>query len=298
MHERKIQSKSPLIANVDIVDLYQYSSNKESLKSFAEKISDGTYKIIDHDCPICGNHSNWLSVAKTHEGFCWSICKECGLFQINKRFRHADLNAFYSSGEYHKLCMGDLDNEKHFDLYLRIAETGILADLKLLGISVSGIKLLDIGCGPGATLLAIKNAGADVAGYDMDPERIAFGKKYIYEIEYGDAFDFNRNFDEFDLILINGVLEHLHDPMEFLYRLSEKISNHDVLLLIHVPNLTYANDYSAISFTKFMHIGHIWYFTPASLERALNHAGFVIKTIVPRGPNMGVLCSKHTGGGY
>jgi len=291
--ESKFINEKILLNHQYEVDIYQYCSlNDEVIVNFKEKLKTNKYKIVLHPCPICGNDSKWLNVAYSKEGFTWAICQECGLLQNNNRFLQSDLNSFYKTGEYHRLCMGNLPNDKHFELYSKVGGRSLLLDLELFNYDIKDKRILDIGCGPGATLLALKNAGAIVKGYDIDNERIEYGKQFIGEIECRDAFDSSIDFNGYDLIVINGVLEHLYNPQDFLNKLSKKIISASTNVIIHVPNLEFCFAYSDVSFLKFLHIGHIWYFTSISIERCLNSAGFQIENIVPRSANMGILCSK------
>jgi hypothetical protein len=132
--------------------------------------------------------------------------------------------------------------------------------------------------------------GAKVAGVDLDEGAIKFGKQYIDELYCGDAHEYLKNVN-YDLLILSNVLEHLHNPLDFLLDLYKNIASTHTKLVIDVPNLMGSHSYSN-NFNKFLHIAHIWYFTPATLSKLLSLAGFTIDFIFDRGAGMLVICSK------
>lgn len=130
------------------------------------------------------------------------------------------------------------------------------------------------------------------SGVDLDEEAIKYGKQYLDDLYCGDAHDCLKNVS-YELILLSNVIEHLNNPLEFLLELSRNIATGHTKLLIDVPNLIGAHAYSD-HFNKFLHIAHIWYFTPATLTQLLRLAGFSIDFVLDRGAAMSVICSKST----
>ena len=281
----------------DRLDIYRYAADRFSEKSlsFKDKLLSGVYTIRKYPCPICNNINEWHSVVFSDEGFEWSVCKRCGLLQQNCRLTPQALKEFYGSGEYSEISMAGLVGERAFTLEYE-ASSVHLDNLTNQGYDFSRLAVLDIGCGYGGTLLALKELGATVKGFDLDPQSVCFGQNYVKEIEVGDALDFNHDLSKYNLILLNNIIEHLSCPVEFLLRLREKIKNSNVQVFIDVPNLEGAHSYyhnpDNNYIIEFLHLSHIWYFTSVSLERLLNQVGFRVTYINNRGAAMTVLCSK------
>jgi SAM-dependent methyltransferase len=95
--------------------------------------------------------------------------------------------------------------------------------LDLLGGSLQGRRVLDLGCNSGFFSLAAIEAGAEfVLGVELDPDfveqaRLVFELKGIeqqrYRFEQGDLFA--RTFErEFDVVLCLGVIDHVDRPVE------------------------------------------------------------------------------------
>lgn len=282
------------------VKVFQFASNpREQELVIREKLDNGTYRIQGFPCALCGaDRNDFLEIAEQSEisnttDFLWALCRSCGLLQLAQRFDDRSLTLFYQSGDYHRVCMGDLPPSEHFQLYYQVAGPSLMLDLNLLGVEIKKTRFLDIGCGPGAVLKFLKDSGGTVRGFDLDPNIIEFGRKFVEEIEVGDALSWDSPLQDFDLILMGCVLPHLANPVEFLKSLHDRM-NFSQKVVLTLPNLDQCNEYSSGPFTEFLHIGHIHYFNAITIERCANSAGFVVEKIVPRGAAMAVLLTKTT----
>ncbi len=281
-----------------LVPIFQFSTKpeKEELK-LNNKLRNGIYNIDVFPCALCGASENhFLDIAEPAEKtfpykFSWGLCRSCGLLQLTHRFDASSLTHFYQSGDYHRICMGDLPLTEHFELYYKVAGPSLLLDLELFNLKISGSNILDIGCGPGAALKYLKESGASVRGFDLDPKVIEYGKRYIHEIEVGDALTWDSSLEEFDYILMGCVLPHLSDPVAFLKTLHNRM-HYSQKLIISAPNLDQCHAYSPGPFYEFLHIGHIHYFNAVTIERCANSAGFIVDQIIPRGAAMSVMLTK------
>jgi 2-polyprenyl-3-methyl-5-hydroxy-6-metoxy-1,4-benzoquinol methylase len=114
---------------------------------------------------------------------------------------------------------------------LRIASE-LLGEKSLL--EGRGKKALDIGCGKGYGLLALRLLGYEAYGFDINPDNIMYAKKLgfkdvlVYNLENGIPFH-----KKFDLITCFEVLEHVRVPDKALEVLL-KASYH--YLIITIPN--------------------------------------------------------------
>jgi SAM-dependent methyltransferase len=134
-------------------------------------------------------------------------------------------------------------------------------------------SLLDFGCGNGGLLKMLKNKNKEIVGIELNKEII----KYLNE----DEIQIYDNIDKipqkmFDCIMLNHVLEHLHDPIEILKNIKNKM-NKKTLLIIEVPH---ANDFlikhcNCEEFKKFTFWSeHLILHTEKSLVNLLNSIGF------------------------
>ena len=265
------------------VDLSQYAI-PDYFNEFLVRINT-VYSIEEFPCPLT-NQFTYTKVASSEYGFEWALSSS-GLLQMNKRFTESSLNLFYKSGDYRKITMGGATDAHLFNLEYKIMSKYFLEIFNSQKINIRGKKIFELGCGSGGILLALKEQGAFVTGVDLDEGAINYGKQYLDELYCDDAKNYLKNVN-FDFVILSNVLEHLHNPLVFLRELSIKQS---ARLIIDVPNLLGAHSYSD-SFNKFLHIAHIWYFTPATLCQLLKLAGFSIDFISDRGSAMTIICSK------
>lgn len=102
----------------------------------------------------------------------------------------------------------------------------------------SGTKILDIGCGVGEFLAELQGKGAEVWGVDFNKNltQIAknkFGLKNIYTMDFNDFFN-KEGLPQFDIITFFGVLEHIDNPLELVWKV-KKIIKPDGLIATSAP---------------------------------------------------------------
>ncbi len=90
-------------------------------------------------------------------------------------------------------------------------------------------NLLDVGCGNGVQLLCAQKLGLEVKGIEPSTGMYEHAKENGLDVSncYLEEFD---DYQKFDLILLNSVLEHLPAPIETLNFLHKKLSDHALLV--------------------------------------------------------------------
>lgn len=137
-------------------------------------------------------------------------------------------------------------------------------------------KVLDIGSSTGAMLSLFKDKGWEVQG--IEPSKTSSKKAEDSGIptlsttfEKADI----KNF-AYDVVIMNHVLEHVQNPLEFL-KMANKLLKKDGIILIDIPNF---GGFSASLFgANWQYIlpkEHIWHFTNISLKNILEKSGFKI----------------------
>lgn len=79
-----------------------------------------------------------------------------------------------------------------------------------------GAKLLDIGCGNGSFLSLARTCGWEVVGLDPDLKAVANAGKQGLTVYQGGIEYFDGKTELFDVITLNHVIEHVHDPVKVL----------------------------------------------------------------------------------
>lgn len=118
-----------------------------------------------------------------------------------------------------------------------------------LGAILPGERLLDFGCGRGNLTLELASRGCSAVGVDFSRDAIEFAEKYAQrfpeDVRKRAAFihltmEEFRFKNEFDVIVLNQVYEHLHDwELTLLLKKFKDALKSGGRLIISTPNLNY-----------------------------------------------------------
>lgn len=97
-------------------------------------------------------------------------------------------------------------------------------------------NLLEIGCGAGNHLSLLKNWGWDTKGLDFDKEAVKTATKKKLDVVCGDLLSQNYLDDQFDVILMHHVIEHLPNPIEVIQECNRILKTNGYLIMI-TPNV-------------------------------------------------------------
>ena len=98
------------------------------------------------------------------------------------------------------------------------------------------LSIFDIGCGWCQFLLHAKSEGHYVKGYDPSPEAAIYGRNNGLEVITGTFNNFWEHADDFDVVVLKNVLEHVVDPIQFVSDINLNFLRHGSLIHIEVPN--------------------------------------------------------------
>jgi SAM-dependent methyltransferase len=136
--------------------------------------------------------------------------------------------------------------------------------------------ILDVGCGNGRALLAMRRRGfRRLAGLEIDPAAAQRAKQSGLDVRCGELMDTDFADGSFDLIRMGHVIEHVLDPMATLHR-AYRLLKPGGILIGETPN-TDCLDWRV--FKRYwgpLHIPrHIFIFDDRNLRMALDRANFV-----------------------
>jgi SAM-dependent methyltransferase len=196
-------------------------------------------------------------------------CRRCRFEFVNPRPDAAALADFYAAHDYtaHE-PVDDAAAVRRARIQLDVIEAAVGP--------VRGQAILDVGCGGGQLLAAARTRGAVPCGYDVAVHAQAacraLGIEVVARIE-----DLGRR--TFDGAVMSHVLEHVGDVGGVLRQLRERAR----WLCIEVPNVRSlrARMSNGVTRARFgadeRHRAfpiHLSYFSPATLRRALDDAGY------------------------
>ena len=212
-----------------------------------------------------------ISDAKTNEEFSILRCRNCGLVCLNPKLNQQQLEAYYPPQYY--LRGSPPKSEKQLRQYQE-------DKIKKLEKFKKPGRVLDIGCGIGRFLAIARERGYECYGVESSKLASDYAATHLrLNVINGDLLDAGYPRGYFDVITLYHVLEHLSYPKETLMKVRE-ILKEDGILIITAPN--FASPEAKIFKDRWFHLDvprHLYHFTPTSLHRLLNEAGFkVVKT--------------------
>lgn len=199
----------------------------------------------------------------------WVICKDCGLVMQNPRITQEAADLLYAE---HKYREGE-NAEEVVDVRIRRVEERLrwIEDQGALPLAKGAPpKILDIGCGLGASLHVLKKRGWEVYGVEPDSAWAKFGnKRFGFQIK--EEFFTENTFPglRVDLIYTNHAFEHFLEPLPVLQAAAKTLSSTG-RLFICVPTFRGCWRHHA---WQWMNVAHIHMFTAISLANLLAKAG-------------------------
>lgn len=158
-------------------------------------------------------------------------------------------------------------------LYPRFRKT-LKAQFRYLPKPKAGQALLDIGCGNGDFLSLAAEVGWDVSGVDPDPKAVNVARLNGHDVVLGGIEKFANNSEVFDVITMNHVIEHVHDPI-YLVESVFRLLKPGGILFIDTPNIEssgakmFGKNWRGLETPR-----HLVLFSREGLSKILNSIGF------------------------
>jgi 2-polyprenyl-3-methyl-5-hydroxy-6-metoxy-1,4-benzoquinol methylase len=237
-------------------------------------------------CPVCKcEHLKKFLSVKDHsvsqEQFEILQCQNCSFCFTQNIPEQENIGKYYASENY--ISHSDTQQGIVNKLYHVVRKITLNSKKNLIQKEtlLSTGKILDIGCGTGAFLQTMKNAGWDITG--LEPDAAAREKaKSLYDIEpqpSPELFNFSEN--KFDAITMWHVLEHVHQLQEYIAQL-KKILTPNGKIFIAVPNyISYDAEYYGENWAAYDVPRHLYHFSPQSMQQLMQQHGLKIKQINP-----------------
>ncbi len=136
-------------------------------------------------------------------------------------------------------------------------------------------KVLEVGCGNGERLFKLKKMGWDVEGTEIDDKAIKIAEeKYGIKAYSGDIRDLKLKEGDYDAVIMNHVIEHIYEPVDFLKRCKDLLKKGGQLI-ITTPNVeSYSHEKFGIFWRGLEPPRHLYLYNCNSLKFMLSLAGF------------------------
>ena len=105
-------------------------------------------------------------------------------------------------------------------------------------VALEGRRILDIGCGLGMYVDKFRRFSDEVYGVDVDPDKVAQASEWLPNIQMAPGEHLPYRDGEFDVILLNEVIEHVDDDL-LTIREAYRCLRRDGHIVIYAPNRLY-----------------------------------------------------------
>jgi len=236
-------------------------------------------KIHWEKCPICGNKKiikkyNIQDFTVSKEYYDLLECDSCNFIFTQDAPSAEYIGPYYKNEDY--VSHSDTQKGLFFKIYHLVRDYMLEQKRKSIikYLDSDGRKILDIGAATGHFLNHMKKNGFDTVGIEQDKEVREKASRIfnipIYPTEK--LYEFPEQ--EFDVITLWHVLEHVHDLDAYLTTI-KKILKPNGLLLIALPN---RESYDAKKYKEYWAAWdipiHLWHFSPKNIKDLLKKYKF------------------------
>jgi 2-polyprenyl-3-methyl-5-hydroxy-6-metoxy-1,4-benzoquinol methylase len=225
----------------------------------------------------------------------WSLkrCKnpDCGLVWLDPRPTEREIGRVYARYYTHDLAADKGGREgvfqyivrKNIKFFYSIIKQAVLIKRGRKRIDVMYLdnikpgRLLEIGCGNGDRLIKIRDRlGWQVEGQEIDSMAVStcLKKHPGLKVKLGGLCDLSYPDDAFDAIIMNHVVEHIHDPASLLKECL-RILKKDGVIVLATPNInSFGHKYFKSAWRGLEPPRHLYIFSVNTLQKLAEDAGF------------------------
>jgi len=182
-------------------------------------------------CLVCGeaNGVEFWSFGRLH-----CKCFRCGTIRkVISKSEYANISPTYDPGTY-----VDGYSSHELEKYMQVSNKRkvLLEAIELGPGNGKGKAFLDIGCGMGGYMLAAKQLGFEVLGFEPSANHARVATDILHLPVVLDYFTSDRlEGRRFDLIMLSHVIEHIYDQKHFLLDVMSALAPGGVLIVV-TPN--------------------------------------------------------------
>ena len=241
---------------------------------------------VQDSCPVCRNADYKMIFSVKDYTVSLSMFDLVECTQCSHRFTREipsldEIGTYYKSDQY--ISHTDSNQGLLNKVYQFVRNISLVSKRELIEQTTRQKKgeLLDYGCGTGAFLNEMKNAGWHIAGIEPDAgamdKAIQLTGGNIQSPEFLTSLEAER----FDAITLWHVLEHVHTLHETIDKLKSLLKPGGTLI-IAVPNYTsydaryYKNYWAAYDVPR-----HLYHFSPMSMQKLISSHGMTVEKILP-----------------
>lgn len=237
--------------------------------------------MVHHNlCPLCSSDKTGLLLESTDyfvskKEFGLFKCSDCSFVFTQDYPDAAEIGRYYESDDY--ISHSDTSKGLSNKLY-RIARSIMLKRKRNLILKLSALKkgvLLDIGSGTGYFVSAMNEAGWNAKGIEINEKAREFSRSHFgLEIDPPSRL-FSYDSNSFDCITLWHVLEHFHDPFQYMSEI-RRVLKPGACCIIALPNSSAYDTYYYGRFWAAWDVPrHLWHFKPETFRLFAEKNGFL-----------------------
>ena len=235
-------------------------------------------------CPVCGDESvSYMPVSGWGE---MRRCTGCSLVFANPMSIPENAVELFSKayeGKVQFSRMTDFSERlPHRELILKCSKSGVWSPAYRLALTwlrqnlPQHSTILDIGCGSGVFLDALKEHGFKAIGLDVAMPAVTALREQGFEVWHGEVKSYPTSWPEPVAVCSFFALHHMVNPMDFLSTIHRRWPNAPFLLSEWLTSDYYeANDEATLPPRT------LTWWTPQALAVALKHGGYRASVSVP-----------------
>lgn len=244
------------------------------------------------ECKLCGedrpdnlfNQQDTLTEDKTI--FNVVRCQNCGLVYVNPRPTIACIGSYYPSQfiSYQFETFEGPSRSIRERIVSFITKSSAKEQAKVVQNLVrweeGGFRVMDVGCGKGRFLQAMKQLGCQVSGLDFNEESVAYCRKGLgLDVVHGSPADLDSLDIKYDLVTMWQFLEHEFDPLSAIRAANRRLDK-GRFLVVQVPNVESLENW-VFKERSFLYDvpRHLYHFSPSTITRFLEISGFRVEKI-------------------
>jgi 2-polyprenyl-3-methyl-5-hydroxy-6-metoxy-1,4-benzoquinol methylase len=134
-------------------------------------------------------------------------------------------------------------------------------------------RLLDVGCGHGATLVEMARLGWTAEGIEPDEHAVAVARARGFHVLPGTVFSADLPARAFDAVVMSHVIEHVHRPVETLRRCGELLAPGGRVVVVTPNAESWGHEVFGAAWRGLEPPRHLHVFSKDALARAARAAG-------------------------
>jgi SAM-dependent methyltransferase len=212
--------------------------------------------------------------APARADFTVTRCSSCGLGVTTPTPSPAELDALYPPAHYGSGGPRYRPAVERVAVWFRRSRAAWISRLHPPG------SALEVGCGHGYLLAALRDRGWTVQGVELHDSSAAYGRKVLdLPIAVGDLTELRFPAASFDVVVFWHSFEHLRDPAAAL-RETIRVLKPGGLVIVAVPNMSsWQARWAGAQWFHWEIPRHLLHFDPTTLGALLRRAGLEVQRV-------------------